>query len=88
MFAPPNDSGKGEARQATGLPRQPQGDLQLAAAPGASALRGPVIEPAGGLCRASLTLSDIDMGHRNAVIITGSLLRALGSHAFSVAIFT
>lgn len=42
----------------------------------------------GVLHRASLTLSDITAGHGDAVIIPGSLLRALGSHAFSVAIFT
>ena len=37
---------------------------------------------------ASLTLSDFTMGHGDAVIIIGSPLRALASHAFSVAIFT
>ena len=43
---------------------------------------------AGDGAGASLTLSGSVTGHRDSVIITGSLLRALGSHAFSVALFT
>ena len=43
---------------------------------------------AGGASGTSLTLSDSITGQGDTVIITGSLLRALGSHAFSVDIFT
>lgn len=62
----------------------------MVAAPGANTLAGPVMAlgEGGGSPRASLTLSDITTGHGDAVIIIGSLLGALGSHAFSVAIFT
>lgn len=85
-MAPPHTDG---AEEAAG-PRQPKlGNLQPAAAAGARVLPGWQTDPGQeAVRRASLTLSDIITGHGDAVIITGSLLRALASHAFSVAIFT
>lgn len=83
---PPKSNGKGEAREARGWRAAP-------AAPGGSEAGSITEAPAlpgqaQALRRASLTLSDFVTGHGNAVIITGRLLRALGSHAFSAAIFT